>query len=61
MILAFETGKGSTDNLLKDFTERTSNSKYCVFDQEKYLREYPSPSGVLKILLIKTQIYIGLI
>ena len=48
MILAFETGKGSTDGLLKEFTERTNNSKYCVFDHEKYLREYPSPSGVLK-------------
>jgi len=48
MILAFQTGKGSTDSLLKDFAEKTSNSKYCVFDHEKYLRDYPSPSGVLK-------------
>lgn len=48
MILAFQTGKGSTDNLLKEFTETTSNSKYCVFDPEKYQRDYPNPSGVLK-------------
>lgn len=49
MILAFQTGKGSTDNLLKEFTENTSNSKYCVFDHEKYQRDYPSPSGVIKM------------
>jgi hypothetical protein len=61
MILAFQTGKGSTDNLLKEFTERVSNSKFCEFDQEKYQREYPSPSGVLKILLLHEQNYIGLI
>ena len=49
MILAFQTGKGSTDNLLKDFVENNvKHAIYCLFDEKNAMRENPSPSGVLK-------------
>jgi hypothetical protein len=49
MILAFQTGKGSTDNLLKNFVENNvKHAKYCLFDENNAKRENPSPSGVLK-------------
>ena len=49
MILAFQTSKYSTDDLLKSFTKNNSKiSRYCTFDEKKYMKDYPSPSGVLK-------------
>ena len=49
MILAFQTGKGSTDNLLQLFVENNLKvAKYCLFDENNAKRENPSSSGVLK-------------
>ena len=54
MILVFEVGKGSTDNLLRSFTENNLKiSKYCTFDQKKYMKDYPSPSGILKTPVVQ--------
>lgn len=49
MILAFQTGKGSTDNLLQDFVSlNTDKAKFCLFDKNNALKENFTSSGVLK-------------